>query len=122
MPLTFLLDENLRGPLWQAIVHHNQHTGLRIDAARVGDPADLPLGSSDPEILVWAEREGRIVLSLDRGTMPAYFMQHLQSSHHSHGLLLIDPACALPILIGTLELIAHAGNSADYFDQLGYIP
>ena len=51
----FLLDEHLRGFLWKAIRHHNLIGGDFIDAIRVGDPADLPLGSSDPDILIWAE-------------------------------------------------------------------
>lgn len=33
--LTFLLDEQLRGPLWKAIQRHNQTGGLPIDAMRV---------------------------------------------------------------------------------------
>jgi Domain of unknown function (DUF5615) len=122
MTLTFLLDEHLRGIPWKAIEHHNRSGGLPIDAVRVGDPADLPLGSLDPDILVWAERHGRILLSLDRDPLPDHFLQHLQAGRHSPGLLLIDPFCSVPGLVGTLELIAHAGNPADYFDQIGYIP
>ena len=36
MPLSFLLDENQRGPLWKAIFFHNR-TGMNlVDAVRVG--------------------------------------------------------------------------------------
>jgi hypothetical protein len=63
-PLRYLLDENLRGRLWQAIGVHNQTGAYPIDVVRVGDPPDLPLGSLDPDILLWAEREGRILVSL----------------------------------------------------------
>ena len=66
MPLPYLLDEHLRGPLWRVIQRHNATGGLPIDALRVGDPDDLPLGSDDATILAWAEREGRILLTLDR--------------------------------------------------------
>jgi hypothetical protein len=48
--LPFLLDEHLRGPLWLAILRHNAQGGLLIDAARVGDAPDLPLGSDDATI------------------------------------------------------------------------
>jgi hypothetical protein len=48
MPIAYVLDENLRGkPLWHAIRHHNRGGATRIDATRVGDPADRPLRSLD---------------------------------------------------------------------------
>jgi hypothetical protein len=51
MPLAFLLDEHLRGPLWNAIQRHDLASPFRLDVARVGDPSDLPLGSDDDAIL-----------------------------------------------------------------------
>jgi hypothetical protein len=82
----FLLDEHLRGPLWVAILRHNRQGGLLLDAGRVGDPPDLPLASPDPTILLWAEREGRILLTEDVHTMPGPLAQHLQGGHHSPGV------------------------------------
>jgi hypothetical protein len=93
--LRFLPDEHLRGPLWLAILRHNQLGGLSIDAVRVGDPPDLPLGSSDAAILAWAEREGRILLTKDVHTMPGYLAQHLRSGHHSPGLFVIGGGCSI---------------------------
>ena len=52
MALAFLLDENLRGLLWKHIRRHNVRGVHPIDAVRVGDVADLPLGSTDPAILL----------------------------------------------------------------------
>src|SRR5229473_2577031 len=95
--LRFLLDEHLRGPLWLAIVRHNAQGGLPIDAVRVGDPPDLPLGSADPAILLWAEREGCILITEDVHTMPGYLSNHL-------------------------ELVAHGGEPADYQDTITYVP
>lgn len=122
MPLTFLLDEHLRGVLWTAIRHHNARGGALIDVARVGDPPDLPVGTLDPDILLWAEREGRILISRDRGTMPGHFRQHLQAGHHSPGLLLIRKSGSLQAVLTTLALIVGAGASPDYFDRIDYLP
>jgi hypothetical protein len=122
MPLTFLLDEQLRGVLWTAIQHHNARGGPPIDAVRVGDPPDLPVGTPDPDILLWAEREGRILISRDWGTMPGHLRQHLQAGHHPLGLLLIHASCRLQALLAQMALIAHASDPADYFDQIDYIP
>ena len=41
MPLTYLLDEHLRGPLWRAIQRHNALGTDPLDAVRVGDVEDL---------------------------------------------------------------------------------
>ena len=78
MALCYLLDEHLRGPLWQGIKSPNALGLYLIDAVRVGDPIDLPLGATDPEILLWAEREGRILVSQDEATMKSYLADHLR--------------------------------------------
>ena len=47
MPVRFVLDETLRGkPIWQAIRQHRASGPIAVDAVRVGDPRDLPLGSA----------------------------------------------------------------------------
>jgi hypothetical protein len=120
--LSFLLDEHLRGPLWLAILRHNTQGGLTIDAVRVGDPPDLPLGSADLAILAWAERAGRILLTEDVHTMPGYLAQHLQKGHRSPGVFVIGAGCSIGQLVAHLELVAHAGEPADYADTLVYVP
>lgn len=122
MTLRYVLDENLRGALWQAIQQHNLRGAHLLDATRVGDPSDLPLGTSDPDLLVWAEREGRLLVSLDKKTLPSHLAQHLHAGHHSPGILLITPGSAIPAVLGYLVLAAYAGDPADYQDGITYIP
>jgi hypothetical protein len=85
MPIRFLLDEHLRGPLWHAIGRHNLGGGLPLDVARVGDPPDLPLGADDSAILLWAERENRILITEDKHTIAIHLAGHCQAGHHSPG-------------------------------------
>jgi hypothetical protein len=120
--LRFLLDEHLRGPLWLAIVRHNAQGGLPLDAVRVVDPPDLPLGSTDPAILLWAEREDQILLTEDVHTMPRHLAHHLQTGHHSPGVFTVSAGCSIRQLVSHLELVAHAGDPADYKDAITYIP
>jgi len=87
--LRFLLDEHLRGPLWLAILRHNALGGLPIDVARVGDSPELPLGSADASILLWAEQEGRILPTEDIHTMPGHLADHLRDGRHSPGVFVI---------------------------------
>jgi predicted nuclease of predicted toxin-antitoxin system len=120
--LRFLLDEHLRGPLWSAIQRHNLQGGLPIDAVRVGDPPDLPLSSDDMQILEWAEREDRIVITEDKHTMPAHLTARLRVGHQSPGILMIRGGCSLSQLVRILELVAHAGQPADYKNGVTYVP
>jgi hypothetical protein len=122
MPLTFLLDENQRGSLWQAIQDHNAHSAYPIDAVRVGDFPDLPLGSADPEIIRWAEREGRLIVSEDRATMRTFLALHLQAGGHCPGLLLLRPRAVLSQVVFSLALIAHAADPLVLQDSVEFIP
>lgn len=120
--LRYLLDENLRRRLWHAIQQHNRHGVFPVGAVRVGDPPDLPLGTLDPDILLWAEREGRILVSLDKTTLPGHLAQHLQSGHHSPGILVIQPSGTIVKVMDYLVYAAYAGSLADYEDGITFIP
>jgi hypothetical protein len=122
MPLSFLLDEHLRGPLWKAIQRHNQQNEYLIDAARVGDPPDLPLRSADSEILLWAERENRIVITLDENTLPSHLAEHLNAGRHSPGVFIIRDVTSLALVVSFLEVVAHASEAHEWQDNIHYVP
>lgn len=63
MPLTYVLDEHFRGILWNALQRHNAGGHHVVDVVSVRDPVDLPLGTKDPDVLLWGEREGRVLVS-----------------------------------------------------------
>src|SRR3954454_3099628 len=85
MGLCFLLDEQSRGPLWQAIQRHNA-LGLDVlDVLRVGDAPAPPLGTPDPDLLLWCEANGRVFISEDRKTMPGHLAAHILAGNHVAG-------------------------------------
>src|SRR5260370_48500 len=102
MSLAFVLDEHLRGPLWRAIQRHNARSAGHIDAVRVGDPDAPALGSNDPEILLWAEHAGRILVTFDTRTMSGHLAEHLHEGHHSPGIFMVRPASHLPDIVEVL--------------------
>jgi hypothetical protein len=122
MALAFLLDEHLRGPLWQAILQHNLRGGERLDVVRVGDPPDLPLAVDDPAILLWAERESRILVTEDRHTMAHHLHDHLAAGNHSPGVLMTRTGQPIRTVIECLVLIAQAGEPAEFVDAITYLP
>ncbi len=122
MNLRFLLDEQLRGQLWHAVCWHNQRGAYPLDAIRVGDPPDLPQGTTDPDILAWAEREGRILISADRRTLLIHFSDHLSAGRHSSGVFLLRPLAPLPQILDFLVAAAYASEVSEWTDCWRYIP
>jgi len=122
MAIAFLLDEHLRGPLWQAILRHNLSGSDPIDAVRVGDPPDLPLGTDDPAILRWIEREARVLVTEDRHTMATHLARHLAAGGHSPGVVTVRPNARITEVLDALGLLAIAGHADELADVVTYIP
>jgi hypothetical protein len=123
MALRFLLDENLRSrALWVAIQQHNAHNPLTLDAVRVGDPSAPPTGTPDPDLLLWCEGEGRVLLSLDKGSLPVHLARHLQAGRHCPGIFIARLRSATQDVVDDLVLKAHAGDPAVYADCIVFIP
>ncbi len=95
---------------------------LAVDAVPVGGPPDLPLGSEDPYILLWAEREDRILISHDLRTLPAFLADHLRAGHRSPGLFLIRHGASLREVVDFLVLVAHASEPWEWADRCQFIP
>jgi hypothetical protein len=122
MNLRYLLDEHLRGPFWRAIERHNRRSIYPLDVVRVGDPDDLPIGALDPEILLWTERQGRILVSEDWATMLVNFEDHLRAGRHSAGLFLLRPKIPVVDIIDFLVVASFASQPAEWVDVWRYIP
>jgi hypothetical protein len=122
MSLRFLLDEQLRGRLWLIIERHNRLGAYVLDVVRVGDPDNLPTATPDAEILAWAEREGRILVSEDWSTMLTHFQAHLAAGHHSPGLFLLRPQASLVDVLDFLVAAAYASDEREWVDVWRYIP
>lgn len=122
MPLAFLLDENLRLRLASAISRHNRRSPFAIDFVEVGDPDDLPLGTLDRDILAWADREGRVLVSSDRATLVAELTGRILAGGSSPGIFLLRPGRTLAEIVDFLALAAHASLPDEYRDRAVFIP
>jgi hypothetical protein len=121
--LKFLLDEDTPGPLESAIRRHNLRPDrLPIDFVRVGRTGAPPSGTTDPDNLIWAEAEDRILVSRDFNTLIQHLNDHLAAGRHSPGVLLIRPGHTYAQIISELEAIAHAGQPDDFRDRVQFIP
>jgi hypothetical protein len=121
MPLRYLLDEDLRGVLWRYIVRHNARGADLIDIVRVGDFDDLPLGTKDPEILIWCELNDRILVSHDKSTSPVHVRDHLAAGRHCPGILVVRDVHPVAV-VEFLATAAHASEPEEWADRYFYIP
>lgn len=122
MAIAFVLDEHFQVQLYDAILRHNMQGGLPIDVEQVGGPADLPSGTLDPDLLIWAERNGRIIVTRDVTTLPADFHAHLVAGRHSPGVFEVRPSASLGEIVSYLELATHAADPSDFADIITFIP
>jgi hypothetical protein len=122
MPIRFVIDENQRGGLWKTIQAHNTGGGRPIDAVRVGDPPDLPLGIKDPALLLWAEQADRILVTADKASMIAYLADHWAAGHHSPGVFLIRRKSTLRDLVAFLALAAGEDDEGQWHDCISFVP
>lgn len=121
MPLKFLLDENLRGPLWNAFQRQNVAAEEPLDIPCVGDPAAPPLGTKDPELLVWLEENDRILVTRDKSSMPGHLRDHLEAGRHCPGILTVGRLAHVPAAVELVALAAVALDAVELRDQINYL-
>ena len=121
MALAFLLDENVRGRLQQAVERYNATANMPLDVIQVGAADDLPLGMSDPDVLLWIEREDRLLVSLDKNTLPGHLERHLAAGHHVPGILLIRRGTSIAPLVEYLVAVAYASDAEEWQDRIEYV-
>ncbi|MBL8824302.1 MAG: DUF5615 family PIN-like protein [Planctomycetia bacterium] len=122
MNLRYLLDENLRGRLWHLIERHNALGIHPIGAVRVGDLEELPLRSLDPDILEWSAQNQRILVTFDKGTMPAFFQARIKSGLHHPGMFLLRRDDMMNNVLEFLVLAAYVSDVSEWMDRYRFIP
>jgi hypothetical protein len=121
MPLSYLIDENLRGTLMIALIRVCTRYGLALDVIQVGDDGDPTLGTLDPDLLIWAETDNRILISRDRRTLGGHLADHLNTGHESPGIF-IPRNESLTTIAEFLSLAAFASDPFEWKNQITYVP
>ena len=123
MPLKLLLDENLRDRgLWAAITQHNGPSDEVLDVVRVGDSDGPALGIRDPELIAWAAGNGRILVGLDKSTLPGHLAEFLNAGNQSPGVIFLRTDLTRNDILELLILIAHASEAAEWANTYRWIP
>ena len=116
--IRFLIDEDTSHVIRDGLRHHQPEIEVRV----VGGENAPPKSTPDDAILQFLEREGFILITSNRSTMPTHLNDHLQHGGHVPGILLLDHNYDVGQVIETLLLIWGAGTSEDFQDQITRIP
>ena len=115
--IRFLIDEDTPHLIRDGLQRQQPEVDVRV----IGGEDAPPLSTKDEEILEFLEREGYILITSDRRTMPVHLETHLQRGGHIPGILLLRRNFSYGQIIDVLELI-FAGVPEDFQDQLRHIP
>ncbi len=88
----------------------------------INDTGAPPAGASDPDILLWIEENGYILVTENRSTMPLYLSEHFDAGRHIPGIFWIRPNDSLYLIIDELYLIWMASTADEYEDRTLFIP
>ena len=107
-------------------VHGDTIRGLRrrlpeIDLVRIQDA--LPKGANDPDVLAWAARESRVLITNDRNTMVAFARQRVIAGLSMPGVIVTTNQQSIGSTIDDLALIAECLSEVEMSNQIvTYLP
>lgn len=117
-PIQLLFDENVSGVLEQALRRCSPATRI----FRVGHEPAPPIGTSDVELLRWAEKNRCLLIPHDHATFPDHFAAHLAAGRRCWGLAIVDPGASLGTCIEDLRISLGASSAEDWIDRIEYLP
>ena len=116
MTLRFAADENFDGKIVRGLIRVLPD----LDLVRV---QDTPLAAAaDDEVLAWAAREGRVVLTHDVSTMTAIAWARVRGGLPVAGGIEVDVEHSIGAVIADLRLVALACSPDELNGQVLFLP
>lgn len=78
--------------------------------------------ATDPELLEWAAREGRSIVTHDRRTMPGHAADLMAEGKTTAGLFVVPRSMPLQQAIENLELIVTCSENDEWVNVVRYLP
>jgi predicted nuclease of predicted toxin-antitoxin system len=114
--LKLVSDENFNGDILRGLFRRRPD----LDVARVQDIGLA--GALDPDILVWAAAESRIVLTHDRVTMPFCAYERVRAGQPMPGVFLVNDQMPLGQAIEELLLAVECLTHEECKDLVRFFP
>ena len=78
--------------------------------------------ASDPQLLSWAEREGRIIVTHDRASMPMHAGEMMGRAQNIGGLFVVPRSLPLHQVLDDLELMTICSENYEWINVIRYLP
>lgn len=91
-----------------------------LDFVRIQD-AGLA-GAPDPEVLAWAAREGRPLVTHDVRTMPTFAYQRVERGLPMPGVFLVQQEIAIGVAIEAILLVTYASLEGEWEGRVEFLP
>lgn len=114
--LRLLVDQNFDHDILRGLL-------LRVPLLDAVTTSDVGMGeASDPELLTWAAREARILVTHDLSTMPAHAADIMIAGDNIAGVIVAHPRIPLRRVIEDLELIISCSENYEWMNTIRYLP
>ena len=80
----------------------------------IGDPGAPHSGTRDPDMLLWCEANGFMLVTRNRQSMPVHLQEHLAAGHHVPGIVVVPPQMTMGSLMDQVWLAWGASEAEAY--------
>lgn len=91
-----------------------------LDVLRVQD-AGLRT-AKDPQVLLWAAAEGRVLFTHDTNTMPKHFDAHVRRGLYTPGVCIVPQSLPIGDAIRELIVVAACSDPGEHDGVILYLP
>jgi hypothetical protein len=114
--MRFLTDENFNNHIFRAL-------RLKNSALAIVRAQDVGLsGKEDPEVLLWALTENRILLTHDARTIPALAFAQLNTGQAIPGIFIVPWNTPIGQVVDDILLIADCSEQHEWDGHIHYLP
>jgi hypothetical protein len=114
--LRLLADENFNGDIVRGLLLRQPD----LDIVRVQDVGLI--GADDPDVLVWAAENNRIVLTHDRATMSDDAYARVAAGERMAGVFLLNDRFPVGRAIAEILLMVACTEQAEWSDRAVHVP
>jgi len=114
--LKLVADENFDNRVLRGLLERNP----KLDVVRVQDVGLA--AADDPAILEWAAQHGRMLLTLDFKTMPAYAYERVKAGLRMPGVCQVNRAASKGAVIEDILLIVTGSRDDEWENRILYVP
>ncbi|MSR59259.1 MAG: hypothetical protein EXS05_16720 [Planctomycetaceae bacterium] len=114
--IRLLVDQNFNGHIQQGLVQRDP--GIDLIHVRAVGLAAAP----DPTILAWAAEHGRVLLTHDRQTLPAFAYARVEGGQLMPGVFVVSTAMPIGQAIDEVMLSAHCLTAQECSNIVKFFP